>query len=131
MDRLVDHLFVFEGDGVIRDFPGNYSQYRQSVLKPVTTGDENINEPILKQSTPVSENSTPVIKKQLSYKEKREFELLEKEIKDLTNEKAMITEKLNSGNTPFDELQTLSLRIGQVTQLLDEKELRWLELSEL
>jgi ATP-binding cassette subfamily F protein uup len=131
MDRLVDHLFVFEGDGVIRDFPGNYSQYRQSVLKPVTTGDENINEPILKQSTPVSENSTPVIKKQLSYKEKREFELLEKEIKDLTNEKETITEKLNSGNTPFDELQTLSLRFGQVTQLLDEKELRWLELSEL
>jgi ATP-binding cassette subfamily F protein uup len=128
MDRLVDHLFVFEGDGVIRDFPGNYSQYREESVKAEarvqkTEGTVENNIPGLKQET---RNQ-----KQLSYKEKREFELLEKEIPELTNEKAAITEKLNSGNTSFEELQQLSLRIGEVTKLLDEKEMRWLELSEL
>lgn len=69
--------------------------------------------------------------RQLSYKEKREFEQLEREIPELTKEKNLITEKLNSGTVPFEELQQLSLRIGEITQLLDEKEMRWLELSEL
>lgn len=69
--------------------------------------------------------------RQLSYKEKREFASLEQEIAALTKEKENITEKLNSGNTGFEELQELSKRIGEVTRLLDEKELRWLELSEL
>ncbi|MBS1932768.1 MAG: ABC transporter ATP-binding protein, partial [Bacteroidetes bacterium] len=64
------------------------------------------------------------------YKEQREFDMLEKEIETLTKEKSTITEKLNSGSVPFDELQKLSTRIGEVTQLLDEKEMRWLELSE-
>jgi len=67
----------------------------------------------------------------LSFKEKRAFELLENEIADLTKEKEAITEKLNSGTAPFAELQQLSQRIGEVTRLLDEKELQWLELSEL
>ena len=70
-------------------------------------------------------------KRQLSYKEKREFELLEKDIAALTKEKELVTEKLNNGNTPFEELQRCSTRIGEITRLLDEKELRWLELSEL
>jgi ATP-binding cassette subfamily F protein uup len=128
MDRLVDHLFVFEGDGVIRDFPGNYSQYREESVKA---------EGRVQKAEGTVENNIPGLKpetrnqKQLSYKEKREFELLEKEIPALTNEKAAITEKLNSGNTSFKELQQLSLRIGEVTKLLDEKEMRWLELSEL
>jgi ATP-binding cassette subfamily F protein uup len=73
----------------------------------------------------------PVEKKRMSYNEKREFELLEKELENLTREKSAITEKLNSGALPFDELQPLSLRINTITQLLDEKELRWLELSEM
>ena len=72
-----------------------------------------------------------VIKKQLSYKEKREFESLEKEIPALTKEKELVTEKLNSGDTPFEELQKLSVRIGEISQELDEKEMRWLELSEM
>ena len=70
-------------------------------------------------------------KRQLSYKEKREFEILEKEIADLNKEKVMVTEKLNNGSTPFEELQQFSIRIGEITRLLDEKEFRWLELSEL
>ncbi|MEO5590944.1 MAG: ABC-F family ATP-binding cassette domain-containing protein [Chitinophagaceae bacterium] len=132
MDRLVDHLFVFQGDGDIRDFPGNYSQYRlalkdsEKLTDAGTQMSENKEEKILNPSplTPAGE------KKKLSFKEKRAFELLEKEIADLTIEKQNITEKLNGGNAPFEELQKLSTRIGQVTQLLDEKELKWLELSE-
>jgi ATP-binding cassette subfamily F protein uup len=124
MDRLVDHLFVFEGDGMIRDFPGNYTQYRLEE-KPAAT-----EQATSEKKTTVAAPPAPQ-KKQASYKEKREFEILEKEIADLTREKAGITEKLNSGSTPFEELQLLSNRIGEVTQLLDEKELRWLELSEI
>lgn len=124
MDRLVDHLFVFEGDGAIRDFPGNYSQYRLQQTKDETS----IKKPEEKQTEqPAKEKS----RRQLTFKEKREFELLEKEISDLSKEKEVITERLNSGSTSFEELQQLSVRIGQVTRLLDEKELRWLELSEV
>ena len=135
MDRLVDHLFVFEGDGVVRDFPGNYSQYRESLT--------NNSHSILKVSGPdpsmseqkhqgIDHSHTSVVKKrQLSFKEKREFDSLEKEIAELTREKQLVSQRLNSGDTPFEELQKLSKRIGEVSNLLDEKELRWLELSEL
>ena len=67
----------------------------------------------------------------MSFKEKREFETLEKEIADLSKEKELINEKLNSSDTAFEELQKIALRIGEVTRKLDEKELRWLELSEV
>ena len=70
-------------------------------------------------------------KRQFTFKEKREFETLEKEIAELTKEKQTVTQRLNSGDTPFEELQQLSNRIGEVSKLLDEKELRWLELSEM
>ncbi len=133
MDRLVDHLFVFQGDGDVRDFPGNYSQYRlalkdsEKLTDAGTKMSDEKEEKILKQSAPPLPAGE---KRKLSFKEKREFELLEKEIADLTKEKETITEKLNSGTAPFDELQKLSQRIGEVTELLDEKELKWLELSE-
>lgn len=128
MDRLVDHLFVFEGNGVIRDFPGNYTQYRQSLADGRSTDTEKTVVP----NTGNGQAPVPAAqKRQLSYKEKREFDMLEKEIADLSKEKILITEKLTSGNTSFEELQQLSVRIGEVEQLLDEKELRWLELSEI
>jgi len=129
MDRLVDHLFVFEGNGIIRDFPGNYSQFR----------DEQLSKSLLEKTftetkpraaeTPITSSGTKT--RQLSFKEKREFEMLEKEMEDLTIEKKIITEKLETGMLPFEELEKLSLRIGEVSNLLDEKELRWLELSEM
>lgn len=125
MDRLVNHLFVFEGDGVIRDFPGNYSQYRESIAsnqQPPET---------ISQKDETTRQLSIEKKKQLSFKEKREFEILEKEIAALTREKEFVTHRLNSGNAPFEELQQLSNRIGEVARLLDEKELRWLELSEI
>ncbi len=134
MDRLVDHLFVFEGDGVIRDFPGNYSQYRLEEMKSEVRGQKSEAGGQKSEESFASDigpQTSDLRKRQLSYKEKREFESLEKEIAELTKEKEIVTQKLNSGDTPFDELQQLSVRIGEVTQLLDEKELRWLELSEV
>jgi ATP-binding cassette subfamily F protein uup len=133
MDRLVDHLFVFEGAGVVRDFPGNYSQYRETTDRSRQTTDISKDKNFINnnETTAVNGPSSVVSKKQLSYKEKREFETLEKEIADLTKEKETVTQRLNSGSTPFDELQQLSNRIGEVSKLLDEKELRWLELSEI
>ena len=132
MDRLVDHLFVFEGAGVITDYPGNYSQYRDWLKEkeelPVTSSQLLTN----KNADPATEGRQPETgnKRKPSFKEKREFELLEKEIADLADEKKLITEKLNNSSTSFEELQKLSVRIGEVTQILDEKEMRWLELSE-
>lgn len=125
MDRLVDHLFVFEGDGVVRDFPGNYTQYRLEQSK-------GENKPAPKQEAVKPATPAPAAnKRQLSFKEKREFESLEKELSELAKEKDTITEKLNSSDLPFEEVQQLANRIGEIAQLLDEKEMRWLELSEL
>ena len=129
MDRLVDHLFVFEGDGVVRDFPGNYSQYRESESRENRLTEKAVTGETL-PATAAEKIPVPV-KKQWSFKEKREFEQLEKEIPALTQERELITEKLNSGQAPFEELQQLSLRMGELSRLLDEKEMRWLELSEL
>jgi ABC transport system ATP-binding/permease protein len=132
MDRLVNHLFVFEGDGIIKDFPGNYSQYRiwikEQEAMPVDNGHPDSHREATADLPGVKQGEK---KRQLSFKEKRELEMLEKEMADLANEKKMITERLNSGDTPFGELQQLSGRIGEVTALLDAKELRWLELSEV
>lgn len=127
MDRLVDHLFVFEGDGIIRDFPGNYSQYREEKARSEVRG---LRSEMQMEPSDIKSQTSDIKKKQLSFKEKREFETLEKEIAELSKEKEIITEKLTSGNTAFEELQVISQRIGEVTRLLDEKELRWLELSE-
>jgi ATP-binding cassette subfamily F protein uup len=127
MDRLVDHLFVFEGDGQVRDFPGNYSQYRIWEKEQENTPQQ----PETSNDKPEIANEKTEIKKRLSYKEKREFEQLQQDIAALEREKAVVTDKLNSGNMPFEDLQKLSLRINEIAALLDEKELRWLELSEL
>ena len=125
MDRLVDHLFVFEWNGVIRDFPGNYSQYRlEKKDEQEVAGPKNV-------FAESPQTSTPKKDKRVSFKEKREFELLEKEIADLNNERESITKKLEAGNLPFEDLQNLSARIGELSGLLDEKEMRWLELSEM
>ena len=131
MDRLVDHLFIFEGEGMIRDFPGNYSQYRQSGEMMPDNRATNVVKPVAEKTNNNQRATNNLQKRQLSYKEKREFETLEKEIAELSKEKKGINEKLNSSGTSFEELQKYSLRIGEVTRLLDEKELRWLEISEL
>ena len=130
MDRLVDHLLVLEGDGDVRDFPGNYSQYRESQKENAEETGSPDDQPAAKPAAAPSP-AAPASKRPLTYKEKREFESLEQQITALTQEKQEITEKLNSGGIPFEALQQLSIRIGEISQLLDDKELRWLELSEL
>ena len=137
MDRLVDHLFVFEGDGEIRDFPGNYSQYRAWLKEQeqLASEDNKRSNHLQSEKEKITLTMNPVLpavaeKKKITFKEKREFEQLGKEIAQLEKEKKYITEQLNNKNTSFSELQDISLRINEINQLLDEKELRWLYLSE-
>ena len=138
MDRLVDHLFVFEGDGEIRDFPGNYTQYR-IWLKENEKRDNKWDDLETRKSkgettaSVVSTGELPAgtAKKKMSFKEKREFELLEKEIPTLENEKKIITEKMSSGNLGFEELQAFSDRLIAISSEMEGMELRWLELSEM
>lgn len=130
MDRLVDHLFAFEGNGVIRDFPGNYTQYREQLKNNTLTGSyiqSKEEAPVVKESKPPSSGSS---NQKLSFKEKFEFENLEKELPALQNEKEMLEAKMAAGNIGFDELQQAAARIGELIELIDTKEMRWLELSE-
>lgn len=131
MDRLVDHLFAFEGDGVIRDFPGNYTQYREQLKNNTLTGSfiKSVEEPEAKpvKQQPTS-NSSSIQK--LSFKEKFEFEALENELPLLQKEKEELEAKMAEGKLGFDELQKAAARIGELIGLIDEKEMRWLELSE-
>jgi ATP-binding cassette subfamily F protein uup len=128
MDRLVDHLFVFEGEGAIRDFPGNYSQYRewQKTQQAEVQAEKKEVKPVV-SAAPTEAAKT---KKKLSYKEQREFEMLEKEIADLEKERTSLYEKLNDTTLPYDQLQAATSRIGEISDAIDEKEMRWLELSE-
>jgi ATP-binding cassette subfamily F protein uup len=125
MDRLVDHLFVFAGEGQIKDYPGNYSQYRDEKAMP-REKEETSN--LISDSAVTDSNNIPTAR--ISYKEKREFEQLGKDIQQLTVNKAALTEKLNSEGLPFETLQQTALFLEQTMQELDQKELRWLELSE-
>ncbi|WP_153800621.1 ABC-F family ATP-binding cassette domain-containing protein [Foetidibacter luteolus] len=129
MDRLVDHLFVFEGEGTVRDFPGNYTQYR---IWQKDEESKKQTEEIKVATKPVQDNAGPAAaaKKKLSFKEKREFEQLEKEIPALEEEKKLIAEKM-SGSIGYDEMTKLSERITAITTELEDKEMRWLELSEM
>ena len=133
MDRLVDHLFVFEGDGAVRDFPGNYTQYR-IWQKEEEAAEKKAQQSALQKQPEVSAalaDAKPAKPKKLSYKEQREFEQLEKEIPALEQEKAELSQKMSSTGLPYEELQRISERMTQLTEELEEKELRWLELSEL
>jgi ATP-binding cassette subfamily F protein uup len=126
MDKLVDHLFVFEGDGLIKDFPGNYTQYRLEEKADESwkmTEDRKIAANIV-NAQPSTAN------RKLSYKEKREFEQLEKEIANLEAEKQSIEEQLSNPDAPFEKLNLLSHRINTISSELHQKEMRWLELSE-
>ncbi len=126
MDRLVDHLFVFEGEGVVRDFPGNYTQYRLQLREDERSQSAKNQEPKKEQ---VSSPETKPATKKRSYKEQRELEQLDKELPALEAEKAQLTEVLSSGALAYAEIQKHSDRISEITALLEEKEMRWLELS--
>ncbi len=128
MDKIVDHLFVFEGDGKIKDFPGNYTIYRNSVEEKEEKEKEK-NKAIASVSKPVAEKPKKQSQK-LTFNEKREFEQLEIDIAALEIEKSNLEEELSSGELSPDELLKKSHRFSELSDELDEKEMRWLELSE-
>jgi ATP-binding cassette subfamily F protein uup len=128
MDRMVEHLFVFEGNGVIRDFPGNYGLYQQWLKTRNETESTEIKS--VQQSAEKDSVKAKTAKPKLSYNEKRELDLLEKEISELTKEKDQITYKLHEASVNFDTIQQLSKRFTIITETLQLKEFRWLELSE-
>lgn len=127
LDRLVDHTFAFEGDGYIKDFPGNYTDYRnwseeqQKEAKQQEKPKTELPKPVVQQEPP---------KRKLSFKEKQELESIDKEMPKLEQEKTELSEKLSSGAMDFDEIAKISARLEEVMANLEEMELRWLELSE-
>jgi ATP-binding cassette subfamily F protein uup len=139
MDKLVDHLFIFEGDGVIRDYPGNYTQFRilekskqsyASVSSDISTSKEQSASIVVKQS----EVKEVVVEKKaaekMSYKEKLELENLNKNMPLLEDKKAVLTEQLNNPNLKYEEIISLSETLANINHELEAAELRWLELSE-
>ena len=129
MDKVVDHLFVFKGDGEVKDFPGNYTQYREwEKLLPAPQKVQNNRNT---QNTPNIQNTPTPRKRKMSFREKQEFQALEKEIEALEQEKADIEAALSSGTLSTQEIIDKSKRLPIVNDLLDEKSMRWLELSEI
>ncbi len=136
MDKIVDHLFVFEGEGKVSDFPGNYTLFRNKFLEDQSKeqalekafAKKRAQEQVKKKS---ENNSSSQGKKKLSFNEKREFEQLESEISKMGDQIVELEKLLNSGILPHDELYEKSKELERLKILLDEKEFRWLELSEL
>ena len=129
MDKVVDHLLVFKGQGEIKDFPGNYTQYREwASLEENKTSSSSSS---CSTSTAGKPSYRHDDRRRLSYKEKREMEQLEKDIAALEDEKKKIEEALCGGTTEVEEITAMSKRLPQLNEELDEKSMRWLELSEI
>jgi ATP-binding cassette subfamily F protein uup len=144
MDKLVDHLFIFEGDGVIRDYPGNYTQFRilekskqnyAAVSSDITTQVEHEVKPIASATISPSndfviDNAPKKVAEKMSYKEKLELEQLNKSMPALEIKKATLTSELNNTTGDYNAITALSAQLASVTAELEASELRWLELSE-
>lgn len=145
MDKVVDHLLVFRGEGEIKDFPGNYTQYREwqkledkktAELKEAaqkatsSRGSSNASTPSQTGKSQRDPNAAPQ-KRKMTFKEKQEFAQLEKDIEALTAEKESIETALSSGSVSVDQITEMSKRLPLLNEELDEKEMRWLELSEI
>jgi ATP-binding cassette subfamily F protein uup len=133
MDKVVDHLLVFKGNGVVKDFPGNYTQYREwSAMEASKDSKNNVGSPDQNRKAVSDQGNRPRdSKRKLSYKEKREMEQLEKDIAELEAEKKKIEEALCGGTISVDEITAMSKRLPVLSEELDEKSMRWLELSEI
>ena len=138
MDRVVDHLFVFHGNGEVQDFPGNYTQYRLEAksdgYKNTTTSSSksnNLRSNQLPAAPMENKKNKTEQKRRLSFKEKRELEELEKMLPELEEEKNQLEALLSGGATEADEIAKASVRYKEVQEKLDEVEMRWLELSEV
>ena len=134
LDKLVDHLFIFCGNGLVKDFVGSYSEYREYIKeyeaeqKSAARTQEKADKD--RNSKEASKAANFSQKKKLTYKEQKELEQIEKELETLAEEKAVLEENLSSGTMEFEALQKASERIAEIITLTDEKEMRWLELSE-
>ena len=129
MDKIIDHLLVFEGQGRIKDFPGNYTQYREwASLQPQEKTSTASNS---KEDNDPKKNYRNDTKRKLSYKEKREFEQLEEEIIQLEEEQKALEDALSGSELSVEEITEKSKRLASLKNELDEKSFRWLELSEL
>jgi ABC transport system ATP-binding/permease protein len=126
LDKLVDHTFYFKGDGEIKDIIGNYTAYRKFLKEEVSTEKAES-----KKEPKVASKTNNTVKTKMSYKEKSEFESLENEITTLEKERDEIMNKMNSGSEESDTVNEFAMRLGEIGKLIEEKELRWLELSEL
>ncbi len=133
MDKVLDHLLVFKGEGEIQDFPGNYTQYREWCrLQPKTEGEgaeKKATKPTAKEQPSATQKKEG--KRKMTYKEKREYELLTKELEQLENEQKALEEALCSGQLSVEELTEKSKRLPEIKDEIDEKEMRWLELAEI
>ena len=128
LDKTVDHLFVFEGEGRIKDFVGGYSEYREYIKEK-----EEMERSEQRASTPQKpqpQRSHDTSKRKLSFKEQRELEQLERDLESLNEEKTTLETELSSGSLAYDRLTEASKRIEEIIALIDEKEFRWLELNE-
>ena len=133
MDKVVDHLLVFRGNADIKDFPGNYTQYREwkEVQDQLEKETEAARQARMAPTVEKTSRLEKVQKKKLTFKERKEFEALEVEIPLLEAEKAELETAMSSGTLSNDELLAKSERIAKVIEEIDEKTMRWLELSEL
>ena len=129
MDKVVDHLLVFKGSGDIKDFPGNYTQFRE--WQKLQSENEQTAKPEVTEVNKDRNRTRNQEKKKLSFKEKQEYERLEKEISQLEAEQQEIEQKLCSGELPIDKITEYSIRLPILKDELDEKSMRWLELSEM
>ena len=126
IDKIVDHLLVFKGNGEIQDFPGNYTQYRE--WKSLQSAEEKKS---VNTETKVKRGKSQNGKRKMSYKEKRRFEQLEKEITELEDEQRNIEEEFNSGTLSVEELMEKSKRFAVIKNMIDDKTMEWMELSEI
>ena len=129
LDRVVDHLLVFCGDGKVKDFVGNFSEYR-SYIKDYEAAQKKAEAKPLPAKPAVPSRPRPDRPRRLTWKEQRELEALEAELPALEEEKKALEEQMSSGSLPYEKLQAASERIQQIMGLIDEKEMRWLELQD-
>jgi ATP-binding cassette subfamily F protein uup len=139
LDRLVDHVFAFEGNGVVKDFPGNYSEYRQwkfdsedelEELEREAKKQKALETKVEEVVKPIAETPVVAEKKKRSYKEEKELEGLESELPELEKQKKDIEAQLANGSVDASEIEKLSSQFSFISKSIDEKTMRWLELQD-
>jgi ATP-binding cassette subfamily F protein uup len=130
MDKIAQHLLVFEGQGRVTNFPSSYSDYMEYKVLKEDQEKAAAAAAKPKATAQAPQTAAPSRPAKLTFKEKREMEQIEQELQNLEEEKARLESELGSGTLPYDQLQQKSARIGQIMERTDEITMRWLELSE-